>query len=67
MAQHLQSVLPGQAQVQQHHVIAMAATRAGAQGRIGLQAVTDPVHRMALSAQQGLHGLADHGVIFDKQ
>lgn len=45
----------------------MAATRAGAQGRIGLQAVTDPVHRMALAAQQGLHGLADHGVIFDKQ
>ena len=61
-AQHLQAIKLGQAQVEQHQIVLVAM-----QGRIGLGSILNPVHRIALTAQQRQHGLADHGVIFNEQ
>ena len=61
-AQHVQSVAFGQAQVEQHQVVGLAA-----QGAVGHVAVFHPVHRKVLGAQHVEHGLADHRVVFYKQ
>lgn len=61
-AQHLQPVLAGQAQVEQHQVVVLAAQRA--QGGL---AVFYPVGGVAGISQGRLNGLANHGVVFHQQ
>ena len=60
--EHFHAVAPGQAQVEQHQVVALAAQRG-----VGHFAVSHPVDREMLCPQQVEHGLADHGVVFDQQ
>ena len=62
VAQHLQPVLAGQPQVQQHQVIVLA--RQAGQGRLP---VLHPVHRIRGVLERALHGFANHGVVFDQQ
>ena len=62
LAQHLQPVAPGQAQVEQHQVVLLRPQR-----HVGHFAVLDPVHGVVLGAQHVQQGFADHRVVFYKQ
>lgn len=58
--QHVEAVALGQAEVEQHQVVGLAAD-----GRERGLAVLHPIDRKAVRAQRLAHALGDHPVIFD--
>lgn len=60
--QHLQSILAGQAQVQQHQIVVLAAQR-----RERRLSVLHPIGGIGRIPQRALDRIADHGIVLNQQ